>query len=162
MAEFDSLQVVNWFRAKNVADMRSNIMVEPLTQMKVMKLMYYAQGIMLAAYDKKLFSDDIVAWKYGPVVEKVHETYKGFREIVSLDDADEFPVSEEVLNDFDFVTKDQDALIVLETVMEEYGDKSAIELMNMTHNETPWKTTEQSAVMPVDSIKTYFRENILA
>lgn len=162
MAEFDSLQVVNWFRAKNVADMRSNIMVEPLTQMKVMKLMYYAQGIMLAAYDKKLFSDDIVAWKYGPVVEKVHETYKGFREIVSLDDDDEFPVSEDVLNDFDLVTKDQDALIVLETVMEEYGDKSAIELMNMTHNETPWKTTDQSAIMSVGSIKKYFKENILA
>ncbi|WP_273707117.1 Panacea domain-containing protein [Leuconostoc mesenteroides] len=162
MAEFDSLQVVNWFRAKNVADMRSNIMVEPLTQMKVMKLMYYAQGIMLAAYDKKLFSDDIVAWKYGPVVEKVHETYKGFREIVSLEDDDEFPVSEDVLSDFDLVTKDQDALIVLETVMEEYGDKSAIELMNMTHNETPWKTTDQSAVMSVDSIKKYFKENILA
>ncbi|QHJ76638.1 MAG: hypothetical protein [Bacteriophage sp.] len=162
MAEFDSLQVVNWFRAKNVADMRSNIMVEPLTQMKVMKLMYYAQGIMLAAYDKKLFSDDIVAWKYGPVVKKVHETYKGFREIVSLDDDDEFPVSEDVLNDFDLVTKDQDALIVLETVMEEYGDKSAIELMNMTHNEAPWKNTEQSTVMSIDSIKEYFKENILA
>lgn len=162
MAEFDSLQVVNWFRAKNVADMRSNIMVEPLTQMKVMKLMYYAQGIMLAAYDKKLFSDDIVAWKYGPVVEKVHETYKGFREIVSLEDDDESPVSEDVLSDFDLVTKDQDALIVLETVMEEYGDKSAIELMNMTHNETPWKTTDQSAVISVDSIKKYFKENILA
>lgn len=162
MAEFDSLQVVNWFRAKNVADMRSNIMVEPLTQMKVMKLMYYAQGIMLAAYDKKLFSDDIVAWKYGPVVEKVHDTYKGFREIVSLEDDDEFPVSEDVLSDFDLVTKDKDALIVLETVMEEYGDKSAIELMNMTHNETPWKTTDQSAVMSVDSIKKYFKENILA
>lgn len=162
MAEFDSLQVVNWFRARNVADMRSNEMVEPLTQMKVMKLLYYAQGIMLAAYDKKLFSDDIVAWKFGPVVEKVHETYKGFREIVSLDDNETIPVSEGVLNDFDALTADNDASLVLETVMEEYGDKSAIELMNMTHIETPWRSTKQSEVIPVDAIKGYFKDYVLA
>lgn len=162
MAEFDSIQIVNWFRAKNIADMRSNLMVEPLTQMKVMKLMYYAQGIMLAAYDKKLFSDNIVAWKYGPAVEKVHDTYKGFREIVSLDDDEVIPVSENVLNDFDLVTADSDASLVLETVMEEYGEKSAIELMKMTHKETPWQITNQSEVISNDSIKTYFKEHVLA
>ncbi|MFT8571908.1 MAG: hypothetical protein ABF718_08750, partial [Leuconostoc pseudomesenteroides] len=51
MSEFSALQVVNWFRAQNVADMKTDEMVEPLTQMKAMKLLYYAQGIMLAAYD---------------------------------------------------------------------------------------------------------------
>jgi len=162
MTEFDSLQVVNWFRARNVADMRSNEMVEPLTQMKVMKLMYYAQGIMLAAYNQKLFSDNIVAWRYGPVVESVHTKFAGQRIITSLDENSDKALSLNEIKDFELLNGDDDANLVLSTVLEEYGDKSAIELMNMTHDELPWQQTQQSSVIEIDRIKNYFKEHILA
>lgn len=39
---FSANEVVNWFRTENYADMRIDENVEPLTQMKAMKLLYYA------------------------------------------------------------------------------------------------------------------------
>ncbi|MDY5164171.1 DUF4065 domain-containing protein [Leuconostoc falkenbergense] len=162
MSEFSALQVVNWFRAQNVADMKTDEMVEPLTQMKAMKLLYYAQGIMLAAYDRKLFSENILAWKYGPVVDTVHRHYIGQRSITSLDEDSKKMLSPEEIRDFEIVNSDSDANLVLTTVCEEYGDKSAIELMNMTHEELPWQSTTQSEIIETDLIKKYFKENILA
>lgn len=156
----DVMQIVNWFRTRNVADMKSNEMVEPLTQMKVMKLLYYAQGITLAAFDEELFEDDIVAWKYGPVVEVVHRNFLGQREIVPNDLND--GLDNKVIDDYTAVNDNSTANIVLNTVMDVYGDKSAIELMNMTHKETPWLKAIQSGVISKDTIKSYFKENILA
>ncbi|MBS9335579.1 DUF4065 domain-containing protein [Fructobacillus sp. M1-13] len=160
MAEYTALQVTNWFRATNYADMQHKEMVEPLSQMKVMKLLYYAQGVMLAAYDRKLFSDDIVCWKYGPAVESVHAKYKGQKEIVPFDSGR--TLSDTDLDDFQLVAKDDDAVSVLSAVMVQYGDKSAIDLMNMTHHETPWKETKQSSVISPRLIKDYFNKHILA
>lgn len=154
------MQIVNWFRVRNVADMKKNAMVEPLTQMKVMKLLYYAQGLTLAAFNEELFEDEIVAWKYGPVVEEVHQVYLGKRDIVPSD-LDQ-GLDNDVVADYVEVSKNDTANIVLNTVMEVYGDKSAIELMNMTHKETPWISTQQSQVIPKNVIKEYFKENILA
>ena len=48
----DVLKIVNWFKVRNYSDMKTNDNVEALTQLKVMKLLYYAQGVSLALYDK--------------------------------------------------------------------------------------------------------------
>ena len=39
---------------------------------KMQRLLYYAQGTMLALKNKKLFDDDICAFHYGPAVESVY------------------------------------------------------------------------------------------
>lgn len=156
----DIMQLVNWFRVRNISDMKTNEMVEPLTQMKMMKLLYYAQGITLAAFDKELFKDEIVAWRYGPAVDSVHQQFLGQREIVPSDLNE--GLDEKIINDYETVNKDSEVNMVLNTVMDVYGDKSAIELMKMTHNEAPWKNTEQSGIISKDVIKEYFKENILA
>lgn len=156
----DVMEIVNWFRVRNVADMKKNAMVEPLTQMKVMKLLYYAQGLTLAAFNEPLFEDEIVAWKYGPAVEEVHQVYSGKRDIVPSDLTQ--GLDKDVVADYVKVNNNDNANVVLNTVMEAYGDKSAIELMNMTHKETPWIETPQSEVISKDLIKAYFKEHILA
>jgi uncharacterized phage-associated protein len=53
----DVLKIVNWFKVRNYSDMKTNDNVEALTQLKVMKLLYYAQGVSLAVYDKVLFPE---------------------------------------------------------------------------------------------------------
>ena len=42
-------------------------------QMKLQKLLYFAQGHHLADFGELLFREDIEAWKYGPVVRVVYE-----------------------------------------------------------------------------------------
>lgn len=69
---YDVFKIVNWLRVRNNADMRTNPNVEELTQMKTMKLLYYIQAASLSITGHRMFNNDIVAWRYGPVVEEVH------------------------------------------------------------------------------------------
>lgn len=156
---FSANELVNWFRTENYADMRIDENVEPLTQMKAMKLLYYAQGIMLGAFNEKLFNEDILAWEYGPVVRSVHDMYKGQRAIVVFED-DGLP--ENVISDHKKIENENHAELVLQTVKEYYGDKSASQLVTMTHNEQPWSTTPRNGIISTEKIKNYFESEVLA
>lgn len=86
-----ALQLVNWMRVKNYAQLKDTdekyINVEPLTQMKAMKILYYMQAASLVLREKPLFDEPMLAWKYGPVIKSVHDKYRGQRSIVdSIDD----------------------------------------------------------------------------
>lgn len=151
----DALKIVNWFRAKNFADMRTDENAEELTQMKVMKLLYYVQGVYLALYNNRAFSEDIMAWRYGPVVEEVHNAYVGKRGIVGSE------ISEETRKDYREVQDDEKLSQVVNSVYDAYGSMSAIDLMKQTHQETPWREASQSLPISDKSIRDYFTENIV-
>ena len=55
------------------AEMQSGDLV---TNLRLQKLLYFAQGWYLARYGKPLFEDDMLCWKYGPVVRTVYDKYK--------------------------------------------------------------------------------------
>lgn len=120
---------------------------EFISNLKLQKLLYYAQGCYLAFFDVPLFDDDIVAWEHGPVVKEVYREYKnnGSRGI------EEFGRSVE-----DYSLQEE---AVLKTVYEKFGQYSAWGLRNMTHQETPWLDTEKNHVIPRNIIKDYFKEN---
>ena len=40
---------------------------------------FYIQAASLVVTGKRMFANDIVAWKYGPVMQEVHGRYKGQR-----------------------------------------------------------------------------------
>ncbi|MDE5758463.1 MAG: DUF4065 domain-containing protein, partial [Allobaculum sp.] len=52
---------------------------EHLTNLKLQKLLYYAQGASLGLYNRPLFEDQIVHWTHGPVVPTVYCKYSKFR-----------------------------------------------------------------------------------
>lgn len=49
-----------------------------LSQMRLHKLLYYAQGWHLAVFGEPLFAGRIEAWKHGPVVREVYPTFSGY------------------------------------------------------------------------------------
>ncbi|WP_268870353.1 Panacea domain-containing protein [Companilactobacillus nodensis] len=73
---FDAKQIANWFLAKHKAMMIEDDAIDPMTQMKLHKLLYYAQGVYLAVSDDRLFSNDILHWDHGPVVEEVSKNIR--------------------------------------------------------------------------------------
>ena len=154
----DVLKIVNWFKVRNYSDMKTNDNVEALTQLKVMKLLYYAQGVSLAVYDKVLFPEKILAWRYGPAVQEVYDVYKGSREIV---DSTSNGMSDTEIGDYQEVNSDQEAALILNAVVDAYGDMSAIELMNQTHGEAPWLEITQSQEIDVNLIKDFFVKEIV-
>ena len=150
MANHTASEVAKWFLAYN-RSVSTEEGGEYISNLKLQKLLYYAQGSFLAVTNSPLFDDPIVAWQHGPVVEAVYHEYKenGSNGIPFTDDFN-----------FDDFTKDENDL--LKEVYETFGQYSAWKLRNMTHDETPWKSTRQNDVILQDVIKDYFKKEYLA
>ncbi|MEG1749423.1 MAG: DUF4065 domain-containing protein [Tannerellaceae bacterium] len=144
----------------NVKDIAKKIIAQAnpdcgdiMTNMKLQKLLYYMQGFHLAFFDEPLFHDEIEAWMYGPVVPAVYEEYKACGS-AGLD-----------LNpDEDILSLNEEEEDMFNQVYEAYGQFSALKLMNMTHAETPWKSTAvgYGNVISKDKIKAYFSTQVEA
>lgn len=122
---------------------------DEMSNLKVQKLVYYAQGFHLAVMGEPLFPEDIYAWAHGPVVP---DLYQAFKE----NGSDHIPAP----TDFDpegVFTPEQREL--LDEVYESYGQFSAWKLRNMTHAEAPWKDADArgySLVITHDALRTFF------
>ncbi len=99
---------------------------DPISNLKLQKLLYYAQAWHLALYDAPLFGDPIEAWVHGPVVPSVYGEYKMW----SWRPIDVEPEEE----DFDSQARDH-----LDEVMDVYAGLSAYDLEKLTHQEDPWR-----------------------
>lgn len=97
----------------------------PITNLKLQKMVYYAQGYYLALAGKELFQDKIEAWVHGPVVSELYHKYKEFRWQPINVDVNAPVISKEIRN-------------FLDLVIETFLPMDAFQLERMTHNETPW------------------------
>lgn len=150
MAKHTASEVAKWFLAYN-RSVSAEEGGEYISNLKLQKLLYYAQGSFLAVMGSPLFDDPIVAWQHGPVIESVYHEYK-------MNGSNGIPFNDDF--NFDAFSKDENNL--LKEVYETFGQYSAWKLRNMTHNETPWKSTHQNDVIPQDVIKDYFKKEYLA
>ena len=51
---------------------------DTISNMKLQKLVYYAQGFYLALYGKPLFPERIEAWDQGPVIPELYRRFEKF------------------------------------------------------------------------------------
>ncbi|MCL2188905.1 MAG: DUF4065 domain-containing protein [Defluviitaleaceae bacterium] len=120
-----------------------------MTQLKLNKLLYFAQGLYLAKTGKPLFNDAIEAWGYGPVVPAVYQKYKICgRNLIEADGKDVSCA---------FTDDEYDTLL---DTMREYGKFSASYLVRKTHEpKSPWAQTTQNEVIENSLIAAYFTQN---
>lgn len=52
----------------------------PVSPMKLQKLLYFIYRDYLKEYDKPLFSEHFLAWKYGPVLRSAYDEFKSFKD----------------------------------------------------------------------------------
>jgi uncharacterized phage-associated protein len=101
---------------------------DPLTDLRLQKLLYYAQAWSLIIRASELFPEEIQAWCWGPVVPVVYRALldgQGASQVspAAFEDAPDLPSE-----DAEFVR----------SVWEAYNQYSALKLSRMTHEETPW------------------------
>lgn len=133
------------FIAKCLIRLASNDPENDMTNMKIQKLLYYAQGTHLALHREKLFAQDIIKWQYGPVVPDVYHKLKLFgQNVIQLDE----PVDFSQLNDKEVKT--------IKMVYDFFGQFSAIKLMNLTHDEAPWQSVEMNEIINEKSLIDFF------
>lgn len=121
--------------------------VTPISNLKIQKLCYYAQGFALAILDRPLFFEDIEAWEHGPVIEPL---WKQFRQYAG----DPIPSP---TGGIDLKLYDPEIQVLLEGVYREYGRFSAWKLRNMTHTEAPWMNTASHCAMTHAALRKYFK-----
>ena len=115
---------------------------DPITQMKLHKLVYFAHGWHLALTDKPLIDETLQAWDYGPVVPSLYHEFKRFRgnkitelamDVVFVDGSTVRVITPKVKKS-DQYTRD-----LLNRVIKVYGKFSAWQLSAMTHEAgSPW------------------------
>ena len=132
-----------------------------ISNLALQKLLYYCQGYYLAFSKGKepLFKENIVAWKYGPVVEEVYYYYKD-KNGNDKDNCYSLPCDELTDEIESKLTKEQKD--VINSVFEFFKGYSAIGLMNKTHTEAPWMTTGMSEVISNEKIYDFFKGKITA
>lgn len=95
-----------------------------ISNLKLLKLLYYAQGVSLAMNRVPLFAEPLEAWKHGPVVASVYHEYKKYGNgPIPCVRSPEIP------------ERDRAAL---ELAYGRWGQYSASALRTKTHNEAPW------------------------
>lgn len=124
-----AIQVANYFINKSIPGTDENI-----TNLKLQKLLYYAQGYYLAQNNLEqdnlapLFDDEIQAWAHGPVVPNVYRKFSNYK----------FMEITEPSNDgFSGLTDCHK--IFLDSIWEKFKYYSGKELEEKTHKEDPWK-----------------------
>lgn len=126
---------------------------DPITNLKLQKLLYYVQGWTLALLNRPAFADDMQSWVHGPVQPSVYGNYKAYRWNAIVGEVEDAQLDPQFEG------------LVLE-VLRIYGVDSAYELELRTHSEAPWiiarggLAADQSSTASItkESIQAYFNQ----
>ena len=139
-----------------------------ISNLKLQKLLYFVQAYFLCFSPQKqpCFEEKIEAWDFGPVVPKAYHEYKHYGsgnipEITSY--------FENVNNSFWRIhrkTFNKDCILdsdkqLIDQVVDKFAYNSAIELVELTHDQSPWKDAyvpHENKEITIESIRRYFNE----
>ncbi len=100
-----------------------------ITNLKLQKLLYYAQAWYLVNYNRRLFEDPIEAWDLGPVVRSIYYKWKRYGSI---------PIPYNPTGKEEAVLQ-KHQIGFLKEFFRIFSSLSATALVSMSHNESPWK-----------------------
>jgi len=121
---------------------------DQITNLKLNKLLYYAQGVYLARTGKPLFDNHILAWPLGPVVSEVYHKYK-------VCGRNPIPYTEEIERSC-FSSEEFETIL---DVIREFGQYTGNALVSLTHKAgTPWDKAFSAGhgVLEQTDIRDYF------
>ncbi|AIN73392.1 DUF4065 domain-containing protein [Flavobacterium psychrophilum] len=103
-----------------------------VSPLKLQKLLYYSQLWFFVKNDRMLFDNKIQAWIYGPVVYDVWANFK-FMKRSSI-----IPSSRAVVLNLDDIIVNH-----LNDIWLSYGHLTGSDLVDLTHNDLPWKNSRK-------------------
>ena len=148
--KYSAKQIAKWLIDRAAVETKNG--GEYLTQLKLQKLLYYAKGFFYVFENEQLFTDELKAQKYGPVVMSIVSDIKKYG---SDSIKEEFTDAEPI--------KDKSVVSFLEFIYQSIASfYAAKKLVNLTHSEKPWQTTTNGQVIKEELIRDYFRNTYLS
>lgn len=127
-----------------------------MTNLRLQKLVYYAQAWHLAIFERPLFAGTFEAWIHGPVLPELYREYRQYGSMpIDAPDLDEA-----------WLTRfrqahDPEVVEFLDQVVDSYMGFTAYELERMTHQEDPWRVA-RGTLAPDAPSSNPIREDLMA
>lgn len=123
-----------------------------ISNLKLQKLMYYAQAWSLVLRGSPLFAADFEAWVHGPVIPELFRRFKTHRWSTITDQV--------------FSSNDRDLCDFVKDVLRAYGHLTATQLEYLSHVEDPWRiardktppTMPSNAKISLASMKLFYTQ----
>ncbi|MFC6465146.1 Panacea domain-containing protein [Marinilactibacillus sp. GCM10026970] len=146
--------------------------LKSMSHLKLQKLLYLAYADYLSRYKEPLFKDDIVSYKYGPIVEKVYQLFKKYgAEEITDSEKYAFCVKDTVvpplLMKLSNSNKGEEAIESILNTIDHYESYTANQLVTLTHSkDSPWSktySTDQKNTVIIDEniLKYHVNESIV-
>lgn len=127
--------------------------IASMTNKKLQKLCYYAQGWNLGITGEKLFNERIEAWVHGPVCPELYDRYKGYGYNNIPKNEEKKEICPELM---ELVTQ----------IYRIYGQLDGNQLEVETHKERPWIEARNGnepweashEEITIESMQSFFRE----
>lgn len=110
--------------AKYIASTYRRMYNEDITEMKLHKLLYFAQRESLINTDVGLFPETFEGWRFGPVIPSIRRAFSDIKKS-SVDYIDDYSRS------------------ILDETMRRYGGKDPWSLSRLSHGEYSWKNSRK-------------------
>ncbi len=125
---------------------------DSISNLKLQKLCYYAQGFYLAFFNTPLFDDKIEAWQHGPVIKSLYHNY-----------SDRGSMGIPYIEKLDLAIYPKRVRELLKEIYKIYGQYSAWRLRELTHREPPWKEAYEKGATVINrkSMKRHFKTLII-
>jgi uncharacterized phage-associated protein len=125
---------------------------ESVNNLKLQKLLYYAQAWHLALHDEPLFPEKFQAWSTGPVIPALYERFDeySYHDIPALNPAPDLG---------------SETVRLLEQIADDYMSIDEYDLSSMTYQEAPWLNARGgcdisdacNAEIGEEDMRSYFR-----
>ncbi|MBR5248264.1 MAG: DUF4065 domain-containing protein [Lachnospiraceae bacterium] len=121
---------------------------DDISNKKLQKLAYYVYAWYLTIHGTEIADISFEAWEHGPVCRRLYNNYRsyGWNEIPRFNG---------------FVLANDDDIKFVETVLDVYGDYTADELEEMTHNDAPWQEARRGCPKHVASDAVITKQSIV-
>lgn len=135
----------------------------PVTHLKLQKLLYYVVAKYLQEYNEPLIDEPICKWQYGPVVKSVYHQFKILGSL-PITEPSEYIINKVPNNPFSGTWADVNGIVqtlhqdlqlkqVTDTVLQDLlSTKDAFQLVAITHREAAWKNYESDILQGIELI----------
>jgi len=101
----------------------------PVTNLRLQKLLYFIQKESLKELRIPAFDDEICAWQYGPVIPDVYYAFSFYADMPIINVSINLYIGENIVN-------------IIRKVVRNFADTATWKLVDMTHEgNSPWSKT---------------------
>lgn len=115
----------------------------PVTNLKLQKVLFFLQGYCLAEYNSPLIDGNFSKWQYGPVEEEVYQEFKYFGASPINSKSTQLRIDSGKIEFYcEEISMSDNLLNKIKEIVEQIIKKEPWQLVRLTHDDPSWKNYE--------------------